>query len=288
MVKKSYIIGGPTASGKSGFAHLLAKKIGGTIINADSVQAYRGIENMSASPFAGKDPATEEIDGVPYKLFSIFDLENQISVAQYMARAKEEYEKADIPIFVGGSGYYIEAMIYGLSPIPDISFEARERARRMITETPGAARNLVDFEFRDPHRMARALEVFLQTGRPLSDYKNLPRTGGIGLTPKRILIMPPNDLLEDKIKDRLPEMLAGGALEEARKYIDKPFRAIGIDELGKFIRGELTEEEAIENWARRTIQYAKHQRTWFRNKYEPQLTIMHFPTEQDLSDVLAL
>ena len=288
MTKKSYIIAGPTASGKSGFAHDFAKRIGGVIINADSVQVYRGIENMSASPFAGRDPDTDAIDGVPYRLYSVFDLENQIAVTQYMARAKEEFDKADIPIFVGGSGYYIEAMLSGLSPIPDISFDVRERARRMITETPNAARDLVDFQFRDPQRMSRALEVFLQTGRPITEWQGMPRRGALSPTPVKIAIMPATDLLEDKIRARIPQMLANGALAEAEKYIDKPFRAIGIDELGKFIRGELTKDEAIENWARRTIQYAKHQRTWFRNKYQADHTIMHFPTKQDLEDVIAL
>ena len=83
----SYIITGPTASGKSDFAHRLACRVNGTIINCDSVQIYRGIENISASPFAGR-PISDEIDGVPYRLFSILDLSDQISVAEYLNMAK--------------------------------------------------------------------------------------------------------------------------------------------------------------------------------------------------------
>ncbi len=113
-VKTSYIITGPTASGKSGFAHALAQKIGGTIINCDSVQIYRGIENISASPFAGT-AITDTIDDVPYRLFSILPLSQQISVADYINLAHREYDAAisagRVPIFVGGTGYYINGLI---------------------------------------------------------------------------------------------------------------------------------------------------------------------------------
>ena len=83
MIYDAYIITGPTASGKSSFAHNLAREIGGAIINADSVQIYRGIENISASPFAERE-ITTDIDGVPYMLFSILDLSKQISVVDYL------------------------------------------------------------------------------------------------------------------------------------------------------------------------------------------------------------
>ena len=86
MTQKSYIITGPTASGKSDFAHMLALNINGTIINCDSVQIYRGIENIAASPFANHD-ISDEIDGVPYRLFSILPLSQQISVADYLGLA---------------------------------------------------------------------------------------------------------------------------------------------------------------------------------------------------------
>ena len=93
MSHKSYIITGPTASGKSEFAHRLARKIGGTIINCDSVQIYRGIENISASPFAERE-ISDNIDGVPYRLFSVLPLSEQISVSEYLDMARSEYENA--------------------------------------------------------------------------------------------------------------------------------------------------------------------------------------------------
>ena len=93
MKYKSVIIAGPTASGKSNFAHEVAKRINGAIINADSVQIYRGIENISASPFAWHAGNFDEVDGVPYKLFSILPLDKHISVAEYLALARDAFNE---------------------------------------------------------------------------------------------------------------------------------------------------------------------------------------------------
>ena len=137
MKTKALIIAGPTASGKSDFAHKLALKINGAIINCDSVQIYRGIETVSASPFAGvKTTSFDEIDGVPYKLFSILSLAEHLSVADYLRLAteamKEVIAMGKTPIFVGGTGYYINVLINGISSIPEVSEENRKRARDMV------------------------------------------------------------------------------------------------------------------------------------------------------------
>ena len=294
MAKKSFIIAGPTASGKSDFAHRLAKKLGGTIINADSVQIYKGIESLSASPLSpGHIPKTDNdavvIDGVPYKLFSIYELERQISVTHYLEMAKREYDAAEVPIFVGGSGYYINALVKGMSPIPEVSEDNRERARKMVAEAPKAARALTDYEFKDPQRTARALEVFLETGRPITEWQQLPRRGAIKPTPTRVVILPHKEILAPRIRARLPQMIEAGGMDEARDsmrfYAD---RCIGIEELAKVIRGEVTTEEALETWASRTDKYAKRQCTWFRNQFDPEITIGHIPTEADFEAVLQL
>lgn len=271
----AYIIAGPTASGKSDYAHQLARQIGGTIINCDSVQIYRGIENISASPFAGR-AAADEIDGVPYKLFSILDLSAQISVADWLQLARREYDAARragrVPIFVGGTGFYINALVNGISPIPDVGAAARNRAREMVATDISAARRLLpaDFTATDPQRTARALEVFFETGRHLSEFQNAPRDGAITPTPHRILINPPLDILHQRIAARIPKMLSGGAMDEARAIIDNNWndtRAIGASQLCAFLRGDVTQDECIQNWITKTNQYAKRQRTWFRTQY---------------------
>ena len=275
MKYDAYIITGPTASGKSSFAHNLAREIGGTIINADSVQIYRGIENISASPFAMRE-ITSEIDGVPYRLFSILPLTEQISVAEYLNLARTEYDAAvsggRIPIFVGGTGYYINALIHGISPMPDIDDEIRKKAREIVACNIDDARKMLpsDFIATDPQRVARALEVFLQTSHHITEYQNAARVGAVVPNAHRILINPPADVVRARIAARIPEMLAGNALDEAHAVIDAGWdetRAIGASQLCAYIRGEISKDDAIQNWITKTNQYAKRQRTWFRTQF---------------------
>ncbi|MBO4625979.1 MAG: tRNA (adenosine(37)-N6)-dimethylallyltransferase MiaA [Alphaproteobacteria bacterium] len=277
MTYDAYIITGPTASGKSSFAHDLARKIGGAIINADSVQIYRGIENISASPFAARE-ITPEIDGVPYMLFSILDLSQQISVVDYLHLAKTAYDKvvADgkIPIFVGGTGYYINALINGISPMPDIDDVVREKARKLVADDIDAARKMLpdDFSATDPQRVARAIEVFLQTGHHITEFQNAARMGCVVPNAHRILINPPTDVLLKRIAERIPEMMSGGALDEAKLIVDSKWdetRAIGASQLCQYVRGEISMDDAIKNWITKTNQYAKRQRTWFRTQFHP-------------------
>ena len=290
--KKAYIITGPTASGKSGFAHALAVRIGGVIINCDSVQIYRNIENISASPFANR-PITDEIDGVPYRLFSVLPLSEQISVAEYIKMAHQEYEAAiamgRIPIFVGGTGYYINGIINGIAEIPEISHENRMRAREMVANDLNMARRLVpNCTATDPQRIARAVEVFLETGRHLNEWQNSARMGAIEPTPFRILINPPLDVLHKRIASRIPEMISGGAIDEAQYIIENNLdsrRAIGAEQLCAFLRGDINQDAAIENWITKTNQYAKRQRTWFRTQFSADFTIDHIPNDNDLDAV---
>jgi len=279
----SYIITGPTASGKSEYAHNLARKIGGVIINCDSVQIYRGIENISASPFATRD-LTDEIDGVPYRLFSILPLSAQISVADYLNLARREYDAAiasgRTPIFVGGTGYYINAILNGISPMPDISPENRARAREMVATDLNGARKMLprDFTATDPQRVARAVEVFLQTGRHITEWQKLPRSGAIVPMPHKILINPEMSELRPRISARIPKMLDGGALDEARAIISAKWdasRAIGASQLCAFVRGEISRDECINDWITKTNQYAKRQRTWFRTQFAADEIINH-------------
>ena len=275
MKNKSFIIAGPTASGKSDFAHELALKINGAIINCDSVQIYRGIENISASPFACR-PITDEIEGVPYKLFSILPLNEHISVADYLNLAKQAMQDVvalgKTPIFVGGTGYYINVLVDGIASVPKISPETRVRARDMVKNQKDSVRELLppDFAMTDPQRTARALEVFLETGIHLTDWQKQPRVGALIPNACKILVLPERTVLLKRIAERIPKMMQGGALDEAKNIIANNLdetRAIGAMQLCKMLRGEISESEAIENWITKTNQYAKRQSTWFRGQY---------------------
>ena len=289
----SYIITGPTASGKSSFAHALARRVHGAIINCDSVQIYRGIENISASPFAGRS-VTHEIDGVPYRLFSTLTLDKQISVADYIKMAREQYDdviaRGFVPIFVGGTGYYINGLINGISEIPEILPENRRRARELVNNDINMARTVVpNCSATDPQRVARAIEVFYQTGTHLSEWQKLPRVGAISPKPFGILINPAIDELRARIAARIPKMINGGAITEAEYIIKNDFdprRAIGAEQLCAYLRGEISRDVAVENWIIKTNQYAKRQITWFKTQFFADLTINHVPNEDDLNFVI--
>ena len=292
----AYIITGPTASGKSGFAHSLARRINGTIINCDSVQIYRGIENISASPFASR-MVSDDIDGIPYRLFSVLPLTEQISVAQYLNLARIEYENAiaagRTPIFVGGTGYYINAIINGVAPMPDISDEIRARAREMVAHDIVAVRAMLpsDFKPTDPQRVARALEVFLQTGHHITEFQNAPRVGAIAPDAMRILISPDADHLRARIAERVSEMLGQGALDEAHAIIAANWdmrRAIGAPQAVAIVQNKMHVDEALAEWITKTNQYAKRQRTWFRTQFNPDIIISRTPTDADVDMVIKL
>lgn len=294
MSIKAIIITGPTASGKSDFAHKLVLAVNGAIINCDSVQIYSGIENISASPFAGM-PITDNIDGVPYKLFSILPLNEHISVTDYMELARGAVDEVKAmgktPIFVGGTGYYINVLLKGIASVPEISEETRKRAREMVKNDINAVRKLLpnDFEKTDPQRTARALEVFLETGKSLKNWQKQPRSGALIPDAYKILVLPEREVLLDRIAKRIPQMIHGGAMDEAKNIISQnqdETRAIGATQICKMLRGELSEKDAIENWIVKTNQYAKRQRTWFRGQYDADLIIENVPTDSDVKKVV--
>ena len=297
---RDYIIVGPTASGKSGFADDLARRINGVIINCDSVQIYRGIENISASPFAEHidQIAAGELNSVPYKLFSVLNLSTQQSVSDYLTLARTEYENAKRAgrpvIFVGGTGYYANALLNGISQIPNVSADSRTRARELVACDIVAAKQMLpaDFTATDPQRVARALEVFFETGTHITEYQKMARTGAVlPADTIKILINPDADILRKRIAARIPEMLSGGAMDEARAIIENkwnPTRAIGAVQLVDFLNGKIDRDTAIQNWITKTNQYAKRQRTWFRTQFDADIIIDHVPTDRDIESVLKI
>lgn len=293
MNTNAIIITGPTASGKSDFAHKLAMRINGAIINCDSVQIYAGIENISASPFAGR-PVTDDIDGVPYRLFSVFSLDKHISVADYLNLARKAMDEiiamGKTPIFVGGTGYYINVLVNGIAAVPEVSEENRTRAREMVKHSIDSVYKLLpEIVYKDPQRVARALEVFLETGKTLAEWQKMPRQGALVPNAFKILVLPEREVLLTRIAKRIPQMISGGAEEEAKNIIAKNFdetRAIGAMQFCKMLRGEVSKQEAINDWIVKTNQYAKRQRTWFRGQYDADVIIEHVPNYEDIEQII--
>jgi len=265
---------GPTGSGKSSLALRLAEEIGGEIVNYDSVQIYRGFDIGSAKP------STEERAHVPHHLYDILDADQEFNAADYGRLAREVCARIERPILVGGTFFYLRAFLSGLPEMPGRDEALRARIRRIAARPRGAARlhrwlSKIDprsgrkIAPADRHRVERALEVWITSGRPISswepDAENELRAVKIGVRADRAQLVPVLDA-------RVERMYREGLVEETRALLTRfdaaarPFGTIGYKEAAAVVRGEMTERDAIEETKRRTRAYAKRQLTWLRSE----------------------
>jgi len=280
MSVDAVLIAGPTAGGKSAAALALAEHIGGTIVNADSMQVYAELSVLTARPSAADEAR------VPHLLYGHVSAYERYSVGSYQddaaAALAEARQAGRVPIFTGGTGLYFDVLTKGLSPIPPVPPEVREATRRRF-ETMGRDAFYAEIERRDPaiamklrisdtQRLLRAVDVLEATGRPLSQWQTMsgrPLLSGPSVA--RFVLAPPRELLSERIGRRFRAMVEKGALEEARALEglapDLPAaRALGLPQLRRYLLGEATLEEAITAAQLATNQYVKRQLTWFRNR----------------------
>lgn len=277
------LIHGPTASGKTALAIEVAKRLGGEVVNADSMQVYRDLHVISARP------TEEEMAGVPHHLFGHVNAAERYSTGQWLEEARAVIRKLELKgkraIFVGGTGLYLLALTQGLSSIPPVPEDIRAEVRVIADEegADGLRARLAPFDPEtaarlgtgDRQRLARAYEVYLATGKPITEFQNerqppVLRAGewtGFALTP-------PRAKLYQKIDRRFEGMLMQGAMEEARQLIKRgldpelpAMKAHGMPWLAAFARGEITAEFAAENAKRDTRRYAKRQFTWIGRQF---------------------
>jgi tRNA dimethylallyltransferase len=274
------LIAGPTAGGKSAAALALAGRLGGVIVNADSMQVYRELRTLSARPGADDEARA------PHLLYGHVPVAERYSAGRYQDDAITALAEARaakrIPIFTGGTGLYFEALEKGLAPIPAVPAAVRA-ANRAHLETIGAEAFFAEFAARDPEtaaglsptdmqRTLRAADVFDATGWPLVRWqqrKGKPVLEGLRLA--RFVIAPPREDLYARVDRRFDGMLAHGALDEAKalRGLDPTLpaaRALGVPQLLRHLAGEVTLEAAGDEAKRETRRYAKRQLTWFRNR----------------------
>jgi tRNA dimethylallyltransferase len=276
------LIAGPTASGKSALALALAEKIGGTIVNADSMQVYRDLRVITARP----TPAEEA--RAPHRLYGHVDAGENYSVGRWcrdVGTVLAEIEhQGRVAILVGGTGLYFKALTTGLAAVPPIPAEIRGQVRaRMASEgaaalhgelaglDPATAQRLM---VNDRSRIARALEVVLATGRSLTDWhrEGLPALVDSARAAKIFLTCERKQLVA-RIEARFAAMLEAGALDEVRalerRQLDPllpAMKAHGVPWLIRHLHGEISLDEAAAGAIMDTRRYAKRQLTWFRNQ----------------------
>jgi len=275
------LIAGPTASGKSGLALRLAEELGGTIINADSMQVYRDLRIITARP------TPDEEARVPHRLYGHVDAAENYSVGRWCRDVGETLQdiaaQGRVSILVGGTGLYFKALTAGLAAVPPIPADIRERVRGRL-QSEGVAPLYAELLERDnltalrlmPNdrsRISRALEVILATGRSLSDWhrEGLPPLIDPAHAVKVFLTCERKELVA-RIAQRFAHMLSAGALEEVRALSQRnldptlpAMKAHGVPWLIRHFNGEITLEEAAEGGIMDTRRYAKRQVTWFRN-----------------------
>ena len=269
------VIAGPTASGKSKLALELAAALGGRIVNADSMQVYRELRVLSARP------GPEDEERVPHRLYGVLPAWERCSAARWRGMALEALPEPDAgpAVICGGTGLYIEALLHGLSDMPETApeLEAAGRARREALGADGFHREVAA---RDPElarrvppgdrqRLLRAWAVFEATGTPLTDWQARPRPEP--LRAWTVLLDPPRERLHARIEARFHAMLAGGAVDEADRLRgldpDLPaMKALGLPELHAFLAGDISLDEARSRAVFATRRFAKRQQTWFRNR----------------------
>jgi tRNA dimethylallyltransferase len=270
------VICGATATGKSDLAVALAEELGGQIINADSMQLYKGMDIGTAKL------SMEERKAIPHHLIDVLSVREEASVAQYQNDARnliDQLLEQSIPaIVVGGTGLYIKAILDDLN-FPDTDPEVREKIARQADELgidvmherltkldPAAAAAIPKENVR---RVVRALEVIELTGRPYT--ANLPRVGSTKYPNARQFgLVMERETLHERIDLRVEKMWDKGLVREVRDLMGEGLlegrtaqAALGYAQIIKFAQGEMTEEEAKEETKRATRQYARRQETWF-------------------------
>jgi tRNA dimethylallyltransferase len=298
------IVAGPTCSGKSALALALAERLGGDIINADSMQIYRELRIVTARP----SPADEA--RVPHALYGVRAAAEAGSAAWWCAEALAAMARARaagrLPILCGGTGLYFSALTQGLADIPHPGAEARAQARALLADIgpaalharlaaadPATAAGLYPS---DGQRLARAWEVLTGTGKGLAAWQAEAMPAPAAGAFRAIMIAPPRDELRAAIAGRFAAMVAAGAVAEVEALLAlkldpalPAMRAHGVPELGAYLRGEITLEEAERRACLVTGQYTKRQATWFRHRRITPLTqtytiVARISTPQQFSD----
>lgn len=278
-MKKVIVICGPTASGKTALSIELAKKINGEIISADSMQIYKDMNIGSAKP------TKEEMQNIQHYLLDCISPDERYSVAEYKNQAENAIEeiinKGKIPIIVGGTGLYIDSLIYGIE-YQDINIDEKYRKElENKAEVEGLEKLYKQAEEIDPEamkiiskndrkRIIRVLEIYHQTGKTKTQLEKESRKNGIKYEYIVFALNMDREKLYERINLRVDIMIEQGLICEVQNLLKKynqfptAMQGLGYKEIKQYLDGILTKEEAIDKIKQETRRYAKRQLTWFR------------------------
>jgi tRNA dimethylallyltransferase len=270
---------GPTASGKTSLGLALAIHFRGEIVSCDALQVYRGMDIGTAKPTG------PEREILPHHMLDLRNPGEDYSAGDYQRDARAALERVrsagHIPFVVGGTGFYLRALIDGFFAGPSRSETLRNRLQRIAgkgkTSLLHKALSRVDsesagrIEKADAARLIRAYEVYLLTGKPMGWWRSQPRQALQDYRWLKLGISHPRALLYQKINQRVYDMFAAGFVEEVRSLIERyprqchAFKAIGYRQIADYLDGKVTLEHAVESTQRESRRYAKRQLTWFRS-----------------------
>ena len=283
-MKKLVVLTGPTAVGKTEISIELAKRINGEIISADSIQVYKCMDIGSAKITA------EEMQGIRHYLIDILNPYEEFNFHIFQQLAKksmeEIYAKGKIPIIVGGTGFYIQSVLYDIKfDMTDDHHEYRKYLENLVKEKgnrylhtmlseidPESSQNI---HFNNVKRVIRALEYYHDTGRRISEHNNEQHQNESPYNFAYFVLNDERELLYSRINSRVDKMIQSGLVDEVRNLLEMGYglelismQGIGYKEIAEFLEGKWTLEEAVELIKKNTRHFAKRQLTWFRREKE--------------------
>lgn len=298
-----YVIGGPTASGKSKLAVELAKKVNGEIISADSMQIYKEMNIGTAKV------NKEEMQGVQHYLVDFVSPDERYSVSNFKKDAEKAIEeilaKGKTPIVVGGTGLYIDSLIYGIefqNEEVDLEYrkklnkiadkEGLENLYKMAQEIDPEAMKKISVN--DKKRIIRVLEIYHKTGKTKTEQEAQSRKNEVKYEYKVFAITMDREKLYERIEKRVDSMIEQGLTEEVKQILNRyhtfptAMQGLGYKEVVEYLEGSCTKEEMIEKIKKETRHYAKRQLTWFRKNKETIWLDGEKSTDENVSIILGL
>lgn len=294
--RTAFVLFGPTASGKTALAIELAQLLKAEIINIDSRQLYQEMPIISAMPTA------EEFAQAPHHLYEFLKPDQSFDVMQYLSKVKEKtediWQRGCLPIFVGGTGFYIKTLQEGMSPVPAVSFDVIEIYNKKV-EDLGIAYFYEKLQEVDPtwaaqieptdkQRIIRGLAVHEKSGKPISYWQSLPQEGALNASFINIALQPERSILYNRINKRYEGMIETGLVAEMASLKSKGYSkdlpaltSIGIPEYFACLELDGDLQQAHEQVATKQRQYAKRQLTWLRNQFNSDI-MLETPNIEDL------